>query len=84
MEAELAGCGFTGTFLGGADFARRANLSGADPREANLDDVDLSALDLRGAKLDLEGAVLPARCLGAEVDGLAIRRAQPSTRGAVH
>jgi len=83
MEAELAGCGFTGTFLGGADFAR-ANLSGADPREANLDDVDLSALDLRGAKLDLEGAVLPARCLGAEVDGLAIRRAQPSTRDAVH
>ena len=41
-------------------------------------------LDLRGAKLDIEGAVLPARCLGDEVDGLAIRRAQPSTRGAVH
>lgn len=83
MEAELAGCDVMGTYLGGADLAR-ANLSGADPREANLDDVDLSALDLRGAKLDLEGAVLPARCLGAEVDGLAIRRAQPSTRGAVH
>lgn len=42
MEAELVGCDFTGTYLGGADLAR-ANLSGADPREANLDDVDLSA-----------------------------------------
>jgi hypothetical protein len=46
--------------------------------------VDLSALELGGATLDVEGAVLPARCLGDEVDGLAIRRAQPSTRGAVH
>ena len=46
--------------------------------------VDPSALDLCGAKLDVEDAVLLARCLGAEVDGLAIRRAQPSTRGAVY
>jgi uncharacterized protein YjbI with pentapeptide repeats len=45
-----------------------AVLKGADLRGANLSRIELQALNLTGARLDLNQAVLVARAYGAIVD----------------
>jgi fluoroquinolone resistance protein len=71
-EADLTDADLTDVDLREADLSfatlRGAKLNGTDLRGARVTGVDLSLLDLRGARLDVAQAVQVAQGLGAVVE----------------